>query len=96
MRMAVKALQQEIRNKASQEASRQHNAMEQAINLYNKGQYSAAVEGLALRIERKKDPLAMGCLAYIAWHGYGRNFSEAHHVRPHTRTHQLLPHALAV
>ena len=34
--------------------------------------------------------------AYTAWHGHGRNFSEAHHVRPHTRTHQLLPHALAV
>lgn len=69
MRMAVKALQLEVRDQANQEASRQQNAMQQAITLYDKGQYSAALEGLVLRLEKNRDPLAMVCLANMAWHG---------------------------
>ena len=69
MRMAVRVIQQEARDQTKQEASRQQIAMQQAIELYDKGQYSAAAEGLFLRIERNKDPLALVCLANMGWHG---------------------------
>lgn len=69
MRMAVKVLQKEIRDTASQEAARQQQAMQEAIHIYRKGQYAAALEGLLLRMKHKKDPLAMACLANIALHG---------------------------
>jgi hypothetical protein len=69
MRMAVKALRQEVLDQAQQEASRQRDAMAQAIGIYEKGQYAAAVEGMVLRIERNSDPLPMVCLGNMAWHG---------------------------
>jgi|SRR5690348_6448960 len=69
MRMAVKALQLEARASIAQEASRQQSAMQQAVALYDKGQYAAALEGLFLLVDQKEDPLAMVCMANIAWHG---------------------------
>lgn len=69
MRMAVKALGQESRDKARQEETRQQTTMQQAIALYDKGQYDSAVEGLLLRLERNNDPLAAACIANLAWHG---------------------------
>jgi hypothetical protein len=69
MRMAVKSLQQELRARANEEASRQNSEMENAIALYDKGQYFAALNGLVLRVQKKGDALAMVCLANIAWHG---------------------------
>ena len=69
MRMAVKALSQESRDKARQEEARQQATMQQAVALYDKGQYDAAVEGLLLRLERNHDPLAAACIANLAWHG---------------------------
>ena len=58
MRMAVKAL-----------AKEQQAAMENAFFLYDSGRYADALDGLRLRVERFNDPVAMGCVAHIAWHG---------------------------
>ncbi len=65
MKMAVKSLQQEIRY-------RKQNAMDQAFSLYDKRQYDDAIEGLLLLVELNRNPVAMACLANIAWHGLSK------------------------
>ena len=69
MRMAVKALESELRVKAAEDEAKRNYMMAQAFSLYNEKKYNEAIEGLFLLTEAKRDGVAMACLASIAWHG---------------------------
>jgi TPR repeat protein len=67
MRMAVKAL----RNELIEASNQKQQLMDNAINLFNSEKYEQAYDGLLLRVNFLNDLDATACLAYMKFNGSG-------------------------
>lgn len=72
MKMAVKALIKEKQDDINQAAINKNNSINQALKLFDEKRYDESIDGLLIRVNEMKDPVAATCLAWIYWHGVSK------------------------